>query len=355
MWAYYKNYLLCDPPPSLPPLTSCDHYFSGGQRRLMSTDDNLRVEVVVSRFDEALNWIKSYYDHFHFTVYDKSPNVITGATSLPNVGRESHTYLHHIVSHYHSLADWTVFTQASEPSFGYKGHRSGGGHLNEGVTFTDYLHPRNHSLFVDTAAFFTFDDKEYESSLRMSYTYHDPMLSSKEMCPPIEGWSDWWDMGWFTRYVQNKTARQNGLPVTAFYHQLVRPEVPRSPKVELSFPQGARFAVSSKVIRSNPREYYMRLLETVSADKDPWAGYYLEWSWPSIFKRQLHSCPLPAHKEKPSSFVEAMRNMDLLYKKMKEKRPRGAEWSTCRPSPCTRPLLHPSIQSFRRIAYRSRQ
>ena len=62
----------------------------------------------------------------------------------------------------------------------------------------------------------------------------------------------------------------------------------------------------------------MRLLETVSADKDPWAGYYLEWSWPSIFKRQLHSCPLPAHKEKPSSQFEAMRNMDLLYKKMKQ-------------------------------------
>ena len=40
-----------------------------------------------------------------------------------------------------SLADWTVFSQAGEPSFGYKGHRSGGGHLLAGDTFANYLKP----------------------------------------------------------------------------------------------------------------------------------------------------------------------------------------------------------------------
>ena len=32
---------------------------------------------------------------------------------LPNVGRESHTYLHHIVANYDHLASVTVFTQGS--------------------------------------------------------------------------------------------------------------------------------------------------------------------------------------------------------------------------------------------------
>ncbi len=60
---------------------------------------------------------------------------------LPNVGRETHTYLHHIVSRYDSLADWTVFSQAAEPSFGYKGHGLGGGHLLSGSSFTKYIKP----------------------------------------------------------------------------------------------------------------------------------------------------------------------------------------------------------------------
>merc|ERR1719248_86361 len=72
---------------------------------------------------------------------------------LPNVGRESHTYLHHIVDNYENLANWTVFTQAGEPSFGYKGHRSGGGHLLAGDDFANYLTPHpSGARFVYTSA-----------------------------------------------------------------------------------------------------------------------------------------------------------------------------------------------------------
>ena len=119
------------------------------------------------------------------------------------------------------LAEWTVFTQAAPPSFGYKGHRSGGGHLNEGVAFSDYLQPREHSFFVDTAAFSTSDSTHFASSLRMSYMYHDALLASKEMCPPVGQWSEWWDMGWFTGYVQDKWRAQNGTSIVDFYNRFV--------------------------------------------------------------------------------------------------------------------------------------
>ena len=52
---------------------------------------------------------------------------LEGSAVLPNVGRESHSYLHHIVSRYDELAPWTVFTQATEPSWGYRGPGAGGG------------------------------------------------------------------------------------------------------------------------------------------------------------------------------------------------------------------------------------
>ena len=48
-------------------------------------------------------------------VYYKSSSPSPGSIPLPNLGRESHTYLHHIVLRYDDLAERTVFTRASTP------------------------------------------------------------------------------------------------------------------------------------------------------------------------------------------------------------------------------------------------
>ena len=71
------------------------------------------VEVVVARYRENASWAI----RFNSTVYNKGGDAPAWAASfrrwipLPNVGRESHTIVSHIVSRYDSLADWTVFMQ----------------------------------------------------------------------------------------------------------------------------------------------------------------------------------------------------------------------------------------------------
>lgn len=47
---------------------------------------------------------------FAITVYDKSSGSKTGL-SLPNIGREAHTFLHHLSVRHASLAELTVFVQ----------------------------------------------------------------------------------------------------------------------------------------------------------------------------------------------------------------------------------------------------
>ena len=175
-WLLIEPHLLC-----------CDEL----GRRLAETTSSRRAEVVVARFDEALNWTTFYRNQVHFTIYDKSNSPSSDSVRLPNIGRESHTYLHHIVSRYNSLADWTVFTQGGKPSFGYQGHRKGGGHLNNGISFADYLVPQEHSFFVDPAAFSTLKNHStFVSSLRMSYLYNNPSLFSS-ICPSsINEWSE---------------------------------------------------------------------------------------------------------------------------------------------------------------------
>src|SRR4030095_4817813 len=49
------------------------------------------------------------------TIYNKGREM-ESAIPLPNIGRESHTYLAHIISKYHDLAPVTVFCQGDAPS-----------------------------------------------------------------------------------------------------------------------------------------------------------------------------------------------------------------------------------------------
>src|SRR5579863_2237444 len=96
----------------------------------------MNVEVVVARYCEDLSWIEKaqasgvFLPNWKVTIYDKSNGgprqrletsmyrsptgpdeapVWPGAVTLVNIGCEANTYLHHIVSHYCRLADYTVF------------------------------------------------------------------------------------------------------------------------------------------------------------------------------------------------------------------------------------------------------
>ena len=71
------------------------------------------TELVVARYDEDVEWCKP----FNCTVYNKGATIPLGRApgfrlvGLPNIGRESHTWLTHIVDQWTTLADNTVFMQ----------------------------------------------------------------------------------------------------------------------------------------------------------------------------------------------------------------------------------------------------
>ena len=112
------------------------------------------VEIVLSRYNEDIGW-SNVYSSIR-TIYDKSneSNLLPASTPgklirLPNLGRESHTYLWHIVNNYNKLGDITVFSQASAPHHGYAGHRKGGGHLFANSSFHDFvLSEKGHFIFT---------------------------------------------------------------------------------------------------------------------------------------------------------------------------------------------------------------
>ena len=74
----------------------------------------MKTEIVVARYNENLDWLKKIKKSkdLKITVYNKGNNDINVPfISLANIGRESHTYLYHIINNYDNLADQTIFCQ----------------------------------------------------------------------------------------------------------------------------------------------------------------------------------------------------------------------------------------------------
>ena len=76
-------------------------------------------EIVVAHYNEKLDWLAPKADHAH--VYHKGTDLQSPSTmklygweKLPNVGREAHTYLHHIINNYETLPEYTVFLQGRD-------------------------------------------------------------------------------------------------------------------------------------------------------------------------------------------------------------------------------------------------
>jgi hypothetical protein len=283
------------------------------------------VEVVLAHHHEDLSWLAQHGGDAHFRIYTKwtgvelHPPFAAKIQALPNVGRESHTYLSHIVQNYDTLAGWTVFSQAGEPSFGYKGHRSGGGHLMAGDTFAKYLipHPSGARL-VHTAGVHL---PSLDHVLRASYCIESELIEegSTNMCPAeASQWTPWWENNAFRHYVDSKRKSQHGHEIMDFYHKYINPSHTGN-EVIAFFPQGARFAVSRDVIRRRPKSDYERLLATLSKDKDPYTGYYMEWLWSELFLGHQKPCSMPV-KVQPVTHADAMESLKQRFPSVVGKR-----------------------------------
>ena len=79
----------------------------------------MSIELVVARYLEDLSWLNNIPRQITARIYDKSP---TG--DLPNVGREAHTYLHHICENYDALPDLTIFAQGKPFDHAFDFHQT---------------------------------------------------------------------------------------------------------------------------------------------------------------------------------------------------------------------------------------
>eukprot|EP00667_Euglena_gracilis_P001835 EG_transcript_1835 len=273
---------------------------------LVATCDERPVEIVLARCRENVDWIDDAGYGGITTVYDKC-GVTSGPghhIERPNVGREGGTFLQHIVDNYDELADWTVFSQAEKPTYGYRGHRLGGGHMMSNVQFKDYVEAgrtrqENPRFFVFTTAMLSEGDQAFQN-IRRGYGDDYVQLDAEKtfqqkMCGAVADWHQWYMFPqWFTSMVEQLQEEQMA-PLSRFDVAKVFSLWGVQPTEGVTFfAQGARFAASREAIQARPKAYYAGLLEYMN-HRDPWAGYYMEWLWYYILGGSDAPCGFEEH------------------------------------------------------------
>lgn len=216
------------------------------------------MDIVVARYKEDVGWLNHVmppsspmYDRTRILVYCKSaedaprlrfqwqPRPKDAILSLPNVGREGHTYLRHIVDNYDiGLADVTAFIQGNP-----------------------FDHARPDDLL----------DSLREGGLLRRIDWFENMSTNGLGVVLLQ------DLR-----CQYWTEEGRQVTETIFKELFASP----APKF-IRFGAGAHFAATRDAIRFRSKAFWTRCLQFLNNGVDPIEGYAMERLWWALFDRSL--------------------------------------------------------------------
>jgi hypothetical protein len=249
------------------------------------------IEIVIARYNENLEWVLNIPKEYKIYVYNKSNNInelnyIKNVKNLkiiqqPNIGRESHTYLTHIINNYNNLSDKIVFTQG-DPIF----HNEKFIELLNNHEKFDIIQPL--SAYYDKT---TTPPKEILNKTKNLWLDNLPIhldytdIQFRTMYPYyyytwneviINAINDRYDL---YDYIKNELNIKN-----------IRK------KYLIPFCYAAIFSVTKKIIHTRTIEFYNKILNFLIYDKQIMLnkkiidnGYIIERLWMSIFNYQKFS------------------------------------------------------------------
>lgn len=203
----------------------------------LSTDKS--KQIIVARYREGLRWLK-LIQNIPYIVYDKGDK--TSSNHLPNIprfpiqnfegikhaksptGRESHTYLYHILKYYDELADMNIFLQGNPVEFACDAKSTLRALLQTDFEGIDFL------------------------------SLNGPLVICDKFASPLH----------------------RGLPMERIFKRLFKNDCPEL----FAYTWGAMFCVSKAYIQSRPRAFYEEMMQIVY--DEPLSGYVFERLWPAI-------------------------------------------------------------------------
>jgi len=168
-------------------------------------------------------------------IYNKGLPLYMNENIIENVGRESHTYLHYIIEHYHNLPDICIFTQGNIQSHGFN---------------LSYLLNMKSTVEKYGKSNSNFSYESFSGSIQFDPDFKTSLPSVTKCC-----FRDW--------FIEN-----------------IDPDYPNP----IFIYSNGIFAVHKNKITQHSIEYYKQLQTFLSHHVNPNEGHYFERSWYYIFK-----------------------------------------------------------------------
>jgi len=219
------------------------------------------IQLIISRYNEDLEWIKlEPFNKYPIIVYNKGINEDFAKTDnikkiekVPNVGRESHTYLYHIIQNYHNLAEVTIFLPGSA-DLSNKFERAKRMVYKTGETNNTVMACTPETNIIDTLYNFQIDNYLSTNPQNADLNKDSTIQLSK-----IRPYGEWYKAT-FKHGEQNLCVSWNAI-----------------------------FSISKKHILQKSKSYYENLLKEVSNHSNPEEGHFFERSWFAVFSPYKNS------------------------------------------------------------------
>ena len=195
-------------------------------------------EIIIARYNEDISWSHNFKNIRK--IYNKGDEIHgVDSTRLPNVGREAHTYLYHIIHNWDNLAEQTIFCQG-----GIYKHRINNADIER---------------FFETPGLFK--SQKLYCDYNWGYINHIAKWASEKSSGKMKK-AELSFGEWFDRVVQ----------------------IPRGES--FLFVPGANFCVHKDAVKSRSLDYYKSLVKRVDDHINPEESHYFERAWLYIFNQQ---------------------------------------------------------------------
>lgn len=216
-----------------------------------------KVHVVIARYNEDISWTQKIY--YTVTIYNKGAD-LPNSVKLPNIGRESHTYIEHIIRNYDSLDPngITVFSQ---------------GNISDTLLYYKIYGKPDHVHIVELS-----EEAREKGFSESKARWHSLIIPHQ----PLENFriSEWPSGVQLTLNKKNESFGQ------WFRRCLEMDHLPN--QTQFKWVVGACFAVKNSKILSRSKQFYLTLLQEFDDSNAPEVGHFFERSWYYIFNAHVN-------------------------------------------------------------------
>jgi len=218
------------------------------------------IEIVISRYNENLEWLKDApFNKYPVVCYNKGINdnfykpdnmkIVT----IKNVGRESHTYLYHIIHNYDTLAKITIFLPGScskdyNHNMFYKYFRA--------KHMINEIEKHKSAVFVGIYEHYGIKNRfnDYTLESYCSTDFDNQKINSEKLLDPSEDrpYGKWYEKHFGNIYIP-------------YYNHC------------------GIFSINDHNVREHPKSYYEDKIIELSNHSNPEVGHYYERSWVALF------------------------------------------------------------------------